>query len=343
MKNKYSGKNKKILSDKYRLPLRLTVGGLCSVAAGFLADVNPLEIRDDVMSRFRDDSLVENVEQDERDSNFFIDNLHNYVQKGSIDDSQEDEPTIDEEYVVQEGDTLSHISLRKGVSVENIAKANNIANVNAISNGQKLIIPYGQDGEAERTFEDGDGSGSLEETVSESYRSPADNRGQEVKESDEIYNNLERFIGKPYGPIYPTGEDEGKEMYDCVSLIIDFAKEQGVNLTGNQGDQFYHRHMDPVTTLNPDNHDLDGIKTGDIVIIGHQYPLGEGGISGEHLGIVGKVDGEDTTMVHASGWYSEDRERYGGDGVKEENLLGYLESRKINDKMDHMFIGRLKD
>lgn len=44
-------------------------------------------------------------------------------------------------HVVQPGETLFRISQRYGVSVEAIAAANNIADVNRLSAGQQLIIP----------------------------------------------------------------------------------------------------------------------------------------------------------------------------------------------------------
>jgi nucleoid-associated protein YgaU len=51
-------------------------------------------------------------------------------------------PTADEfEHVVQSGETLSLIAARYGVSVEEIAAANNIADVSVISVGQVLAIP----------------------------------------------------------------------------------------------------------------------------------------------------------------------------------------------------------
>ncbi len=58
------------------------------------------------------------------------------------DGEQQDEsgPTT---HVVQAGDTLGSISQRYDVAVEDIATANNIVNVNAISVGQELIIPIG--------------------------------------------------------------------------------------------------------------------------------------------------------------------------------------------------------
>lgn len=44
-------------------------------------------------------------------------------------------------YTVQPGDTLYRISLQFGVTIRRIAEANNIANLNRIYTGQRLIIP----------------------------------------------------------------------------------------------------------------------------------------------------------------------------------------------------------
>ena len=47
----------------------------------------------------------------------------------------------DTAYIVQRGDTLYRIATRFGVSVQAIAAANRITNVNVIHVGQRLIIP----------------------------------------------------------------------------------------------------------------------------------------------------------------------------------------------------------
>ena len=44
-------------------------------------------------------------------------------------------------YVVQQGDTLSSIAQRFGVSLDDLARANNISNPNQISEGAQLVIP----------------------------------------------------------------------------------------------------------------------------------------------------------------------------------------------------------
>jgi LysM repeat protein len=50
-------------------------------------------------------------------------------------------PPEDVIYVVQSGDSLSTIAQRFGVSVDEIAQANGITDVNAIMAGQELVIP----------------------------------------------------------------------------------------------------------------------------------------------------------------------------------------------------------
>lgn len=47
----------------------------------------------------------------------------------------------DREYVVQPGDTVTSIALAHAVSWKGIQVANNLADVNVITAGQKLIIP----------------------------------------------------------------------------------------------------------------------------------------------------------------------------------------------------------
>lgn len=49
-------------------------------------------------------------------------------------------------HVVQPGETLYRISRQYGVSVDAIAAANNIANVNRLNVGQRLVIPTGDTG-----------------------------------------------------------------------------------------------------------------------------------------------------------------------------------------------------
>jgi LysM repeat protein len=51
------------------------------------------------------------------------------------------EPPVQTTYIVKPGDSLYRISLQFGVSIQNIARANNIANFNRIFVGQVLVIP----------------------------------------------------------------------------------------------------------------------------------------------------------------------------------------------------------
>lgn len=51
--------------------------------------------------------------------------------------------SADTVYTVQSGDTLSEISQKFNTTVETLAQKNNINNVNVISVGQQLDIPYG--------------------------------------------------------------------------------------------------------------------------------------------------------------------------------------------------------
>jgi LysM repeat protein len=53
-------------------------------------------------------------------------------------------PGVQQRYVVQEGDTLSGIAARFGVSEESILKQNAIQDPNRLLAGQELIIPAAQ-------------------------------------------------------------------------------------------------------------------------------------------------------------------------------------------------------
>jgi LysM repeat protein len=51
------------------------------------------------------------------------------------------QPPVQTTYIVKPGDSLYRISLQFGVSIQDIARANNIANFNRIFVGQVLVIP----------------------------------------------------------------------------------------------------------------------------------------------------------------------------------------------------------
>ena len=56
------------------------------------------------------------------------------------------------EYEIQKGDTLSDISLREGVSIDDLAKVNEIENPNMILAGDTLIIPEAQEMEKAKEY-----------------------------------------------------------------------------------------------------------------------------------------------------------------------------------------------
>lgn len=71
------------------------------------------------------------------------------VLDGTVSDQSKEQPTVNKpasdkisgnSYIVKSGDTLSAISSRSGVSVDNLAKWNGIKNKNMISVGQKLTL-----------------------------------------------------------------------------------------------------------------------------------------------------------------------------------------------------------
>lgn len=50
-------------------------------------------------------------------------------------------------YTVERGDTLGKIAARYGVTVSDLARINNIQNINVIEVGQQIIVPIAGDGE----------------------------------------------------------------------------------------------------------------------------------------------------------------------------------------------------
>ncbi|MBR9691547.1 LysM peptidoglycan-binding domain-containing protein [Candidatus Woesearchaeota archaeon] len=225
-------------------------------------------------------------------------------------------------YEVQKGDSLSRIARRKGLTLTEIKAANPEIDHDNLGIGQRVNIWQA------------------------SYVPEKPEKLDKIVNSD--YKTLKSWVGIPYGPVYPKGKDKDKKHLDCISILYEFASHKGIQLTGDLGDKIYNRHTSHVATLNQDNKDLSGIRTGDLVFIGHPFPPGEGGISAWHNGIVGKPVYKDKrivdfTMIHASGDYGEDRAtQYWGRGVVEESLLGYLNRFRDNEHKDHMFVGRLK-
>ena len=97
--------------------------------------------------------------------------------------SEPAQPTAPSEYIVQPGDTMFTIASRYNISVEALAAANNITNVNSLSIGDTLTIP------GEGTVVGGGQSGQTNE--------PAPS-GQEQIHTVQAGENLYR-IGLQYG------------------------------------------------------------------------------------------------------------------------------------------------
>lgn len=66
--------------------------------------------------------------------------------EGDTQPVEGDQPSADVTYVVQAGDTLALIAQRYSVTVEEIAAANGIVDVNTLEVGTTLIIPTGSEG-----------------------------------------------------------------------------------------------------------------------------------------------------------------------------------------------------
>lgn len=60
---------------------------------------------------------------------------------GTTPDETANKSSASRVYIIQPGDTLSGISASVGVSVDRLAQANSIANVNLIYTGSSLVIP----------------------------------------------------------------------------------------------------------------------------------------------------------------------------------------------------------
>ena len=64
----------------------------------------------------------------------------NLVTPSAAEDPEVDAP-LARTYIVQQGDTLAEIAIQFEVTLEELARANNITDVNHIESGQELIIP----------------------------------------------------------------------------------------------------------------------------------------------------------------------------------------------------------
>ncbi|MCS7286541.1 MAG: LysM peptidoglycan-binding domain-containing protein [Anaerolineae bacterium] len=75
-----------------------------------------------------------------------------FVSSPSSEASPQPQATRPRTYVVQEGDTLSHIAEKFGVSLEDLMRINAISNPDLIYPGQELLIPGGKLPEPTPTF-----------------------------------------------------------------------------------------------------------------------------------------------------------------------------------------------
>jgi LysM repeat protein len=138
----------------------------------------------------------------------------NVTEPTSIPIEPTSEPSTETKYIVVAGDTLFKIALDFDVTVEDIAEANGIINVDSLEIGQELIIPgestegsseqanAGQDsGENEGSTNEGDGTG--EAPVSDGTTVPETEQPTPVSGAGSVHivqpgENLFR-IGLQYG------------------------------------------------------------------------------------------------------------------------------------------------
>lgn len=118
-------------------------------------------------------------------------------------------------YSVRSGDTLSHIAQRTGVSVQEIAKANGIADVNKIQSGQQLKIPGQSDqyvgGAAKAGAPAGDASsadalGRARSLVGRAYGDPAGASGEAVG-PDSPFMHCAQFVNAVYPDLPPRAPE----------------------------------------------------------------------------------------------------------------------------------------
>lgn len=115
-------------------------------------------------------------------------------------------PPQDEEYVVQAGDSLSLIATRFNITIDDIVRANNLANPDSIFSGQRLTIPLqGRQG-AEQIAES---SAPLGEGVEIAQVEGSGELGSEnvliVNESNLAFSLLGWRLEREGGPAYTFG------------------------------------------------------------------------------------------------------------------------------------------
>jgi LasA protease len=103
-------------------------------------------------------------------------------------------------YIVRSGDWLSTIAQRYGVTVEELVKANNISNPNALEVGQSLVIPQG-----------------TQQAAGPGYKL--------IPDSELVYGplsgqfDIDKFIKSSHGYLVDYSEDVGGTTLDAVQII----------------------------------------------------------------------------------------------------------------------------
>jgi hypothetical protein len=154
-------------------------------------------------------------------------------------------------------------------------------------------------------------------------------------ESLRLYEIARRYVGSPYGPVFPK---RNSEIYhtDCVDLLWQYLFDAyQISLRKNKhgkkfdsNDQIYFYLTQPVAILRYDDNlvqirnKLSEIRPGHIAFHGHDSALGVGGVSILHAFIIGKPifdqSGklEDYTIINPSGSYSKNRHTYSGQVIE---------------------------
>lgn len=136
------------------------------------------------------------------------------------------------QHKVRSGETLSGIAKKYGVSMEAIAKANNLKSLHRIQIGKKLIIP-------------------IDETKAQNAGGPADGTWHVVKNGDTLYNIARKYniknwrdLQKINGISKPKNLQIGQEIFIPGDEAVDFAKPLRIPLVVTS--RYGYRHH-PIT------------------------------------------------------------------------------------------------
>lgn len=133
---------------------------------------------------------------------------------GTADDSASEDgngddagtPTESEEYVVQAGDSLSLIANRYNITIDDIVRANNLANPDSIFSGQRLVIPQQGRPSADQGAESGEPLGQgVEIAIIENPGEHASESVLIVNESNLAFSLLGWQLVREGGPTYTFG------------------------------------------------------------------------------------------------------------------------------------------